>query len=235
MASAFKADRIIPNVSNGVLYGFANWHILAGAIGEPLKLRLLQHADAPAVHFIHFKLLRGAAEIPIALSIYSSVRELFLNAATFDCEEAFAANFAFALNFDLGFGFKDESLRVMAKTYVLDVQFAIGSLLVHGAVLLVSFGCLSWSVLADASFVLLLVGRLMSLEVLDDVVFHELATTCSFCVNRECTGVSGVLLGHIGFAQSLYQCLVPSLYVRPKVPGVRLSITASNRHSMAYT
>jgi len=191
-------------------------------------------------------LLCGAAEIPIVLSVYRSVCELFLNAATFDCEEAFATDFAFVLNFDLGAGFKVESLRVLANTqllhilsYGVDMQFAVGPLLVHGAVLLVSLGCLSWSVLADAGFVLSLVGRLMLLEVLDTVVLRELTTTCSLRVDGERTRVSGVLLNHIRFAKNLYKCLVPSISVKPKVPRVRVSViifvtTASNRHSLTH-
>lgn len=204
MAYAFQADGVVPYAGDGVLYRLSDVHVLAGAVGEALKLWLPEHGNASSVHFIHFKLLFGAAEIPIVLSVFCSVRELFLNAAAFDAEEVLAADFAFFAIFDLVSGLEVELFRVVAQTYVPFMQFTIGSLVVDGAVLAVSLDCLSWSVLAYAGFVLLLVGRLR-LAVLGTLVYHKLPTTCSLRRDRGRAGVSRIELGHISLANNLYQ------------------------------
>jgi len=161
------------------------------------------------VHFIHFLLLFGTAEVPVVLSVFCSVGELFLNAATFDLEEVVATYFAFVAMFDLGFGLEVELFRVVAQTYVPFMQFTVGSLVVYGAVLLVSLDCLSWRVLADAGIVLLLVGR-SGRAVLETLVYRKLATTCSLRLARRRTGVSRIQLGHIRLANNLHQRLMPS-------------------------
>jgi hypothetical protein len=230
LAYAFQADGVVPYAGDGVLYRLSDVHVLAGAVGEALKLWLPEHGDASSVHFIHFKLLFGAAEIPIVLSVFCSVRELFLNAAALDLEEFFATDFAFFSMLDLGVGLNTESFRVVAQAYVPFMQFTIGSPVVDGAVLLVSLDCLSRSVLADAGFVLLLVSRLR-LDVLDAPVYRKLPATYSLRLDRERTGVSRIELDHIRLANNLYQWSRPSLRLRSNFPGFRVPITVSNRRS----